>query len=289
MSVEQQQAQTPNAEADIKNRALALGAKAVGIASVEAINEYAPGGYRPDDLLRGARSVVVIGGGEPTAGAWRADSHRVLASVGYSRNAAASAARSLANYVEDRYRYYAMPIPTGNKVGHYPYISLKLCAEQAGLGTRSLAGGIVLHPEHGLLYYNGFVTTMPLTADGPLPEPVCPAPSCVAMWEELGTVPCLASCPDCLSGELSNGRIHALRYRQDRCYARAQTTSTDAFQKLLVEAVNEPDAERRKAILFGSHFSRTVRSMAYSSELSAQCFNCMLKCPFNLKRLKGMR
>ena len=80
-----------------------------------------------------------------------------------------------------------------------------------------------------------------------------------------------------------------MEYRQDCCYPRAQTTAMDAFQKLLLEAINEPDADRRKAILFGSQFTRAVRSMAYSSELSAQCFNCLKRCPVILKRVRKLR
>jgi hypothetical protein len=274
---------------EIKEKALAMGAKAVGIASVEAINRFAPPGHRPDDLLRGAKSVVILGGGEPTAGAWRTGTNRALGSIGYNRNQLASAARQLSYYIEDRFSHYTIPIPTGDWIGHYPYMSLKLCAEMAGLGTRSMAAGILLNPSYGLLYFNGVITTMPLPEDGPLEKPVCPHASCVRLWERKKTTPCLSSCPDCLAGEIRDGKIQRMEYRQDCCYPRAQTTAMDVFQKLLLEAVNEPDAGRRKAILFGSHFTRAVRSMAYSSELSAQCFNCLKRCPVILRRVRKLR
>jgi len=273
----------------IKEKALAMGARAVGIASVEDINRFAPSGHRPDDLLKGAKSVVVLGGNEPTGGAWRSGTNRVLGSIGYNRSQMASAARGLAYYLEDHYGYFTIPVPSGDWAGHYPYISLKLCAEMAGLGTRSMAAGILLNPHYGLLYFNGIITTMPLRKDGPLLEPVCPHNSCVRLWEKKQTTPCLSSCPDCLSGEIKEGKIDWMEYRQDCCYPRAQTTAMDAFQKLLLEAVNEPDPEQRKAILFGSHFTRAVRSMAYSTELSAQCFNCLKRCPVILKRVRKLQ
>jgi hypothetical protein len=278
-----------DATTEIKEKASSMGARAVGIASVKHINRFAPPGHRPDDLLRGAKSVVVLGGGEPTAGAWRSGTNRVLGSIGYNRSQIASAARQLSYYIEDRFGYYTIPIPTGDWVGHYPHISLKLCAEMAGLGTRSMAAGILLNPQHGLLYFNGVITTMPLTKDGPLEEPVCPHNACVRLWEKKQTTPCLSSCPDCLSGHIKEGKIHWMEYRQDCCYPRAQTTSIDAFQKLLLKAVNEPDRDLRKAILFGSHFTRAVRSIAYSTELSAQCFNCLKRCPVILKRIRKLR
>ena len=273
----------------IKEKALSMGAKAVGIASVEDINRFAPPGHRPDDILRDAKSVVVLGGGEPTLGAWRAGTNRVLGSIGYNRSQLASAARQLAYHIEDRFQYYAIPIPTGDWIGHYPYMSLKLCAEMAGLGTRSMAAGILLNAQYGLLYFNGVITSMPLPKDPPLEKPLCPHESCVRLWGKRQTTPCLSACPDCLSGEIKEGKIHWMEYRQDCCYPRAQTTAMDAFRKLLLEAVNETDRERRKAILFGSHFNRAVRSIAYSSELSAQCFNCLKRCPIIIKRVRRLQ
>jgi len=278
-----------NRAMEIKEIALSMGARAVGIASVDSINKFAPPGHRPDDILKGAKSVVVLGGDGPTAGAWRAGGNRVLGSIGYNRSLLASIARKLAYYIEDNYHYYTIPIPTGNWIGHYPYISLKLCAEMAGLGTRSMAAGILLNPQYGLLYFNGVITTMELKEDGPLKIPVCPESSCVRMWQKKSSTPCLSSCPDCLSGEIKDGKISWMEYRQDRCYPRAQSHAMDMFQKLLFEAINEKDINRRKSIVFGSHFSRTVRNLAYSSELSAQCFNCLKRCPVVIKRLSKMK
>ena len=105
---------------EIKEKALAMGAKAVGIASVDAINRIAPPGHRPSDQLKGAKSVVVVGGGEPTAGAWRTGTNRVLGSIGYNRSQLASAARQLSYFIEDRYGYYTISIPTGDWVGTIP-------------------------------------------------------------------------------------------------------------------------------------------------------------------------
>ncbi len=270
----------------IKEKALALGARAAGIASAEDIGRLAPEGHRPGDLLKGAESVIVLGGNEPTLGAWKSSTNRVLGSIGYNRSLLASAARKLAYYVEEEHGRFAIPVPSGLWIGHYPYISLKLCAEMAGLGTRSMAAGIILNHSYGLLYYNAVVTTMPLQKDGPLEKPVCPSEACLRLWEKRRTTPCLASCPDCLSGELRDGKIGWMEYDQDLCYTRAQTTAMDTFQKLLLAALDEPDPWKRKAIVLGSGFSRAVRSLAYSNELSAQCFNCLKRCPIILRLLK---
>ncbi len=46
---------------------LALGMDVCGVASAEAVNDLAPVGFRPEDVLEGARSVIVIGLRMPAA------------------------------------------------------------------------------------------------------------------------------------------------------------------------------------------------------------------------------
>jgi hypothetical protein len=280
--------QKVNPERDIKENGLSMGARVVGIASVEAINRFAPPGHQPDDLLRGARSVIVLGGAEPLAGAWKARSDRVLGSVGYNPAQIVAGARLLSYHIENRYGYCAVPVPIGAWEGSYPFLSLKLCAEMAGLGTRSMAGGIILNPDYGLLFFSAVLTTLPLREDGPMKDLLCPHESCIRIWEKKRTTPCLSSCPaDCLSGEIKDGKIAWMEYKQDRCRPRAQ--NIDLFQKLLTEAVNETDSDRKRSILFGSRFSRMVRRLAYSTELTAQCYQCLKRCPFILRRLRGFK
>lgn len=277
------------AEEEIKAEAVKAGAALAGIAAVEAVNRYAPPGHRPDDILKGAKSVVVAAGGQPTGGAWRAGRARPQASVGYNRSVAAGAAHRVAHFIENRYGFYAMPCPSSLVAGHYPYVSLKLLAEMAGLGTRSMAGGVILNETYGLLYYGAALTTMPLEPDGPLEQPVCPHPSCQKLWDRKGVTPCLEACPTCLSGELNDGMIGWMEFRQDRCFPRAQTTAMDIFQKMLLEAMDERDEGKRKMLLYGSHFTRAIRSVAYTTELSAQCFECLRRCPVGRSRRQRLK
>jgi len=266
-------------ESEIKEQGCRFGAWVVGIASVEDVNRYAPKGHRPDDLLKGAKSVVVVGIGVTSAGGWRTGRAREQASVGYNRAASPSVAQQIVELIERKYGYYALLCPPGSANGRDPYLSLKLLAEMAGLGTRSMAAGIVLNETYGLLYFGAALTTMPLAADGPLQKPVCPHPSCVKLWDRKGTVPCLDACPTCLSGELEGDAIKWMEYKQSYCLPRAQTTGMGSFQKLLLDAMDEPDARKRKMIIYGSHFARVASSMAYSAEVVAQCFECVRRCP----------
>src|SRR6266705_5665944 len=70
-------------EEQLKAVGLKAGARVVGIAAIEAFREKVPEGYRPEDILPGARSVVVAGGDGPTAGAWRSPDNRVMEITGY--------------------------------------------------------------------------------------------------------------------------------------------------------------------------------------------------------------
>jgi epoxyqueuosine reductase QueG len=269
-------------EDDVKSFALKRGAIVVGIADAEAIKQYAPEGHQPSDLMQDARSVIVIGTEPLLAGGWRTTNPRMMGVLGsFKLKKLKQIAISLAEYIEHHYQYYAIDYNTYTMAtGSWdPVLSIKLCAELAGLGTRSLAGGMILNPEWGFLYYSLVVTSMPLSADGPMTEPACPAPSCVDMWRERGTVPCLNICPMCLSGAIDDaGRIEYWEYDRVRCSTRADYTRV-GFQKLLYQAIEEPDADKRKMILLGSDMTRYVAAIGYATEIAGECFECIRVCP----------
>ena len=215
-------------ETTIKNWSLELGADAVGIASVEEINKYAPAGHRPGDLLPGAQSVVVLAGRPFLRGARRSPHGTVHSNNNYFPDIRKRLATWVARRIESRYGHCClanMQPPSGLN----GFISLKLCAEAAGLGSRALAGGVVLNREFGLLNYQICITTMPLTADGPDPRPVCPHPSCVKLWSKRGHTPCLAACPDCLSGEIEDGLIKWMSYDRRVCATRPKSSVRALF------------------------------------------------------------
>jgi len=269
-------------EDDIKSFALQRGATVVGIADVEVIKQFAPEGHQPSDLMLNAKSVIVIGTEPLLAGAWRTSKPRMMGVIGSVKlKKLKQVGISLAEYIESHHEYYAIDYNTYTmETGSWdPALSIKLCAELAGLGTRALAGGMVLNPEWGFLYYSLVITSMPLKADGPMTEPVCPAPSCVATWKEKGTVPCLKICPMCLSGAIDDdGRIEHWKYDRIRCSTRADYTRI-GFQKSLLEAIDEPDHDKRKMILLGSETTRYLAAIGYSTEIAGECFECIRVCP----------
>jgi hypothetical protein len=133
-----------------------------------------------------------------------------------------------------------------------------------------------------MLYYSAVITTMPLVADDPEPEPRVPRRPAGHVGAG-GTTPCLKVCPasdgGCLAGKLEGGRGVRTGYDRDRCHTRVHTHWVGGFQKVLEEAVAEPDREKRKMLLYGDFFTRTVWALTYSSTNMAQCFECMRVCP----------
>lgn len=274
-------------EEEIKHQGIQKGADRVGIASVSDINRYAPCGHRPDDILIGAKSVVVYAGHMATRGAWRSPDYRTHYANRDFPRARSGIAMAGAKFIESQYGYYSLgEIPP--PIGFHPSLSLKLCAEMAGLGSRSIAASILLNHDLGMISLSACLTTMPLKADGPMKETVCPHPSCVKMWEKRFTTPCLEICPECLSGEIEGGHIKWMRYDRRICTTRAQTLGVGALQRTLVECANEPDPEVRRGILLGS-FSRSVFDSIASGGVVGQCGECLRNCPICIKtrRLKA--
>ncbi len=272
--------------AAVRDVGAGAGALVVGVAAASAFNEFVPEGHRPEDVLPGARSVVVAGNQGPTAGAWRSPDHRVMEITGYDFRENV-AVHVMCDYIEREHGHRALQAPSLPTAGHNPPMSMMLAAVLAGLGTRSLAANIILHPRYGLLYYAALVTTLDLEPDHPLEEDVCPSKPCIQMYEKLGTTPCLASCPKeeggCLDGALDeNGRISYSYYDRERCTSRSMNFGIGSIQKSLVQITTEEDRERRKSMIYSDFFSQSLSSLSYYKESVAQCFECMRVCPVGM-------
>jgi hypothetical protein len=268
----------------IKQFALDKGADAVGIASVAEIKRLVPQGYSPDDLLKGAKSVIVSGNRRYTSGTWFTSNidviHRQRAAMG-GRDAVALA---VARFIEKEYGCASISIvPAMFDSGMNPVISLKVLAEMAGLGTRCMAGGIILNKEHGLLGFVAVITTMELVPDRPLAEPVCPHPACVSMWERRKTTPCMEAC-SAIEGRIENGRLKEVRWFRQLCATRALTTMNGAYIRLLADIMDEADPERRKYLAIGQ--ARRYIEDPPGRGIWGRCIECMRVCPVNRNAIK---
>lgn len=258
------------------------GALAVGVADLAACERIAPPGHRPSDLFPRVRSVIALGVGGQTQGAWQLPA-KAMAYSGSTEVRAYSAAYGLAFFIEQKFGAPSVYVPPdldpegGPRV---PLQSLKLHAELAGIGARSLAGDILLHPEFGFMYYASVFTELELPPDAPLAENPCPAPSCVSMYRQIGRTPCMKFCPaQCLSGEIDDqGAQKLMRYDMAACAELTQ--EYEAVPKILAEAVkDEVRSHGAEGLLDPDRKMLWYKVSAGSGAWFAQCFECMRVCP----------
>ena len=197
------------------------GALAVGVADVAALERIAPPGHRPSDLMPKVKSVIALGVGGQTQGAWALPA-KALGYFGSTETRAYSISYGCAFFIENRFGKRAVYCPPdmATEAGpRVPLQSLKLHAEIAGIGARSFAGDILLHPEFGYMYFASVFTELALPPDSPMVDNPCPAPSCVSLYRRTGQTPCMKFCPvQCLSGDIDeDGNQAMMRYDMAAC------------------------------------------------------------------------
>ncbi|MDX1747859.1 MAG: hypothetical protein R3324_18145, partial [Halobacteriales archaeon] len=186
------------------------------------------------------------------------------------------------------YGYKSLRFPKAFKEGGMiPYGSLKVAAEEAGLGRRGI-NDLVLHPDHGAhLGFTAVITDMPLEPDEPLEENPCPTQFCVNAYENAGITPCIAACPvEALDGSIDeDGQIESRMYDRAKCMSCAMNTGAQRFAKELEDIISEDDPETRRMKLYGDDFQRTVTSMIRGTGW-ANCFECQTVCPVGSEAAK---
>jgi epoxyqueuosine reductase len=266
------------------------GALVFGVASVEEADKRTPAEHRPGNFLQGAKSVIVFGFTLSTAGAIRAPeatTQSISAHHGMKHIFALNAV--LSHTLEKKYGYFATGLPGLPTTGDFdPSISLKACAEAAGLGRRALSS-LIINPRFGpRVFYSAIATTAALPPDEPLEKNPCPHPECLAQWKKEGTTPCLAACPaEAISGELRGRTIARAVYDQTRCQPYALISHIERFTKSLETVLDEKDAMKRKMILYGTEFQRCLYDLYWSGiEGRGTCWICMNVCPVGRENIE---
>ena len=258
------------------------GALAVGVADLEAVELIAPKGHRPSDLMPRVKSVIALGVGGQTKGAWGVTA-KAMTFFGSTEGMAYKIAYGLAFFIEHTFAkpsVYTPPDLDPELGARYPLQSLKLHAEVAGIGARSLAGDILLHPEFGYMYFASVFTELELEPDKPMETNPCPAPSCAKMYHQPGRTPCMKFCPaQCLSGEVdADGNQAAMRYDMAACAELTQ--QYEAVPKAFVASMEADNPADSDDALFGAaHKALWYKMSVGSGGLLAQCFECMRVCP----------
>ncbi len=258
------------------------GALAAGVADLEALERIAPAGHRPTDIMPRVKSVISLGVGGQTQGAWTVPA-KAMGYFGSTESRAYGISYGLAFFIESRFgvrSVYCPPDMDPEAGPRVPLQSLKLHAELAGIGARSFAGDILLHPDFGFMYYASVFTELELSPDQPMAENPCPAPSCVDMHRKTGQTPCMKFCPvQCLSGEIDeDGKQAEMRYDMAACAE--MTQQYEAIPDAIVDAIAATDsADRRDALLDPDKMMLWYKMSVGSGGLLAQCFECMRVCP----------
>lgn len=258
------------------------GALVAGVANLDAIERIAPAGHRPTDIMPRVRSVISLGVGGQTQGTWTVPA-KAMAYFGSTETRAYTISYGLAFFVESRFekRSIYCPPDLDDEAGpRVPLQSLKLHAELAGLGARSLAGDILLHPNYGYMYFASVFTELELPPDKPLEHNPCPAPSCVAMYRSQGRTPCMKFCPaQCLHGTIGeDGQQREMNYEMHACAELSQ--QYEAVPKMLADAIAAEGPDRQAERLLDPDNKMLWYKMSVGSGgLLAQCFECMRVCP----------
>lgn len=133
----------------VKELSTQLGADLVGIASVKAFAD-APSGHHPRDVLRGARSVIVMAVALPRAALESAPSFEYSASYWSANNELDRIAFRVAKFLEGNgHRAVQIPASSPHDVRHMTgHLSHKHAGELAGLGVFG-KNNLLLSPEYG--------------------------------------------------------------------------------------------------------------------------------------------
>jgi epoxyqueuosine reductase QueG len=263
------------------------GALAVGVADLETVERICPPGYRPTDIMPRVKSVIAVGVGGQTQGAWSVPA-KAMGYFGSTEGRAYTIAYGLSFMLESKFgmrSIYCPPDMDPDAGPRVPLQSLKVHAEIAGIGARSLAGDILLHPEFGYMYFASVFTELALEPDQPMETNPCPAPSCVNMYKQIGRTPCMKFCPvQCLDGEVDveTGEQKVMRYDMAACAEMTQQFET--VPSVIMKAINATDSQDREDALFDPDNKMLWYKMSVGSGgLLAQCFECMRVCPIATK------
>ena len=270
------------AKEEILAYCLKRGALAAGVADLAAVERIAPPGFRPSDLMPRVKSVIALGVGGQTQGAWTVPA-KALGYFGSTESRGYKVSYGCAFFIESRFGKRAIYCPPDMDTESGPRVplqSLKLHAELAGIGARSLAGDILLHPEFGYMYFASVFTELELPPDPPMAENPCPAPSCVQLYRHSGQTPCMKFCPvQCLSGDIdADGKQAEMRYDMAACAEMSQ--QFEAVPIAISEAIAADDPTEKEDLLFEAENKILWYKMSVGSGgLLGQCFECMRVCP----------
>ncbi len=255
---------------EVKEFSLKL-ASAVGIADTD-FWKGAPEGYRPQDTLEDAKTVVVFLYPVPESiflAKHRRSWQRVFINARYVLDQ--EIGLPIARFIEEK-GYAAVPIAAaipvdieGSGHGLFGDISHRHAAAGAGLGEIG-HNQLLLTPKWGpRVWVGSVVTAAPLIADAPFEPYICDTADCGE--------PCIRACP---ASAISKGGIDKLL-----CASQSLRYGIGGFLKHFKEMFAEEDPEKRRRLVTSPMTRNIHHHLALGTV--AWCVECMRVCPIGKK------
>ncbi|MFP4040565.1 MAG: hypothetical protein ACLFS7_08480 [Desulfosudaceae bacterium] len=235
-----------------------------GVAAADHLNNTAPEGFRPEDLLPGARSVIICAKPLPLSIFETPRNDRLYSFYTSSFHTYYQATNEAVNTVclmLEEAGYQALPIPAYSPLRFHKgeprgLVSLKHAAVAAGLGKMG-KNTLLIHPRAGnILRLGGLITSLELPPDGPGDFPrLCPD-KCRN---------CIDACP---VGALSENGIDKMK-----CMGNCIENSLMPPQRVLLMLrwlVGKSRFLTRQMDLF---------ALSFFASYGVSCFACLKACP----------
>ncbi len=250
---------------EVKTFVIAQGAELVGIAPVERFVN-APAGHRPEDILPGARSVIVYA--LPMLESTFVSPNPRVYVLRYHqlREMSQNSGYKVCHFLE-RKGYYAVNLPGTAPMTLQDRIlfadfSYRHAAVQAGLGEIGW-NQLLVTPRYGpRIWLMAVITTAVLTPDNPFQESLCLREKCNL---------CIEQCPQ---KALTPGKPTD----KSKCTRRPGQLGLSHLLRHINEIMNEKDPEKKEALLLGPTTWGLWMHLQYGGPEN-RCHYCVSSCP----------
>lgn len=254
----------------VKDLARKLGADKVGIAPMERF-AGAPKGHHPEDLLPGAKSVIVTATRMLDSSFVTPNPRVYVLRYWQLRGRLQDMGYDLCRFLEDS-GHYAINFPSTAPQDCGPETKLlfadfsyRHAAQLAGLGEIGL-NQLLITPEFGpRAWLMAVITTAQLTPDPLLTDVVCPREKCNL---------CVEKCPQ--------EALSAQGIDRGRCVRRPGEFELVGLLKHLKSILDEKDPDKKKELIFGPTTWGLWMHMQYGAGPS-RCNACIALCPVGWK------
>lgn len=255
----------------VKSLVKELGADMVGVAPVERF-DMAPAGHKPQDVLPGARCVIVFAF-RMLESTFVSPNPRVYAHKYWQLNSKLeSLGYDISRYLEDA-GYYAVNLPSTAPLdmgpqarGLFADFSYRHAAVEAGLGQIGW-NQLLITPKFGpRVWLQAVITTAPLTADQRFEQNLCPGEECSI---------CTNACPQ---GALSSKGTDKIK-----CIRLEGKFGLYGVLSHIRNILRETDPKEREELIYGETTRNLWMSLQYGGGPS-HCHACISTCPVSREK-----